>query len=65
MATPYAIVERLLDKYDVADVLIMIGDVCAYKAELETNWQDADAWLKAERTVKRTVRSLPKVPGIK
>lgn len=67
--TPYETIERLLDRFGVADVLIMIGDISAFKAEhVARNWQDAQLakeWMKTERVVKRAVRSLPKAPGIK
>lgn len=66
---PYDTVERLIDKYGVADVLLMIQDVIAEKsAHIEANWQDytlSGQWLKAWKVINRAVRELPKVPGIK
>lgn len=67
--TPYEMVERLIDKHNLADVLIMIGDICNEKAaHIQMNWQDeklAIKWNKAGQIVKKSVKSLPKVPGIK
>lgn len=69
MSMPYAQVERLIDNCSVADVLIMIGDICNEKAaHIQSNWQDealAVRWNKAGRIVKSVVSKLPKVPGIK
>ena len=66
---PYDTVEKLIDKYSLADVLIMIGDICNEKAaHIQVNWQDeglAIKWNKAGQIVKRSVKSLPKVSGIK
>lgn len=67
--TPYDMVEKLIDKYSVADVLIMIGDICNAKAEhIDINYQDgflAGRWAKAARIVQHVVKELPKVSGIK
>jgi hypothetical protein len=68
MSVPYDTIERLIDKYSVADVLIMIGNICNKKAaHIQSNWLDeglAIKWNKAGRVVKRSVKDLPKVPGI-
>jgi len=67
--TPYTMVEKLIDKYSVGDVLIMIGDICNEKAaHIQMNWQDerlAIKWNEAGQVVKGSVRKLSKVPGIK
>jgi hypothetical protein len=67
--TPYEAVEKLIDKYGVRDVLIMITDVMHEKAEhIDINWQDLDLareWTKAANLISKTVSNLPKIPGIK
>ena len=67
--TPYDTIERLIDRYNVADVLLMVSDVISEKVDhIETDWQDrvlANAWTKAGKVVRKAVRELPKVPGIK
>ena len=67
--TPYDTVEKLIDKYGVADVLLMIQDVIADKsAHIEASYQDytlAGQWLRAWKVINQAVKALPKVPGIK
>ena len=67
--TPYDTIEKLIDKYGVADVLLMIQDVIRDKsAHIEASYQDytlAGKWLQAWRALNRAIRDLPKVPGIK
>lgn len=39
--------EQLIDKYSIADVLAVIGDICEVKAEhVLVNWQDEGIALK-------------------
>jgi len=67
--TPYNTVEGLIDRYSLADVLLMIGDICNAKAEyIDTMYQDGllvGRWAKSARIVQQAVKELPKVPGIK
>ena len=67
--TPYDTIEKLIDKYNVADVLLIVSDVISAKAEhIEINWQErglVSAWNKAGTVIRKAVRELPKVSGIK
>ena len=67
--TPYDTMERLIDKYGVADVLLMVSDICNAKAEhIDVSYGDgflAGRWAKTARIVQHAVKELPKVPGIK
>lgn len=69
MSAPYDIVERLIDKYGLADVLLMMSDVCGAKAEhVYASYQDEALerdWNNAGKNIRFIVRKLPKVPGIK
>ena len=69
MAIPYDTTERLIDKYGVADVLLMISDICHAKEDhIMSSYQDnglSEKWNKAARVISKAVRELPKVPGIK
>lgn len=69
MSSPYDTIERLIDKHNVADVLLMVSDVISAKADhIGYNWQDmglAEKWVKAGQVVRKAVRELPKVSGIK
>lgn len=66
---PYDTVEKLIDKYGVADVLHMVTDVIGEKMEhIESSYGDellAAKWGKAGTIIRRAIRDLPKVPGIK
>ena len=67
--SPFDVTESMIDKHGVADVLLMIGDICNAKAEhISINWQDeglSHKWMKAGQVVRKAVRELPKVSGIK
>lgn len=69
MGSPYDTIERLIDKYGVADVLHMINDVIGDKVDhIVASYGDtalANRWGKAGNIVQRAIRELPKVPGIK
>jgi len=69
MSVPYDTVERLIDKYNLADVLLMVSDICSAKSDhISVDWQDeglSRKWMKAGQVVRKAVRELPKVPGIK
>lgn len=58
-----AILERLLDSYDLSRVLAALRDICHEKsAHLAANWQDhnaARAWDLAARTCDRVSESRP------
>jgi hypothetical protein len=68
MAYPYSAVEKLLDKYDVADILIMIAEVMGERAGMlhRSNYPGvAIEWQRSARIVSKAVSQLPKVLGIK
>lgn len=66
---PYDTVERLIDKYGVANVLMMIMDIARDKGgHIYASYQDAgleEKWNIAANVIGQAVRKLPKVPGIK
>lgn len=67
--SPYDMMEKLIDKYNVENVLLMISDICNEKAEhIDTSYGGVGLvgkWNKAGQVVRRAMRALPKVPGIK
>jgi hypothetical protein len=68
MSSPYDTVERLIDKYGVADTLLMISDICHAKEDhIMSSYGNglSEKWNKAARVVARAVKDLPKVSGIK
>lgn len=64
---PYEEVKRLVGKYGVANVLLMVSDVI----EEQTGYMGFDKshritkFVKAGQVIRKAVRELPKTPGIK
>lgn len=69
MSSPYDAMERLIDKYGVADVILMINDICDAKAHhISASYGDeglSNKWLRVGTVMRKAVRELPKVSGIK
>lgn len=67
--TPYETMEKLIGKYGVADVLLMVKDVATQVEEHIDRLGDApihaQAWRKTIKIIGNAVRELPKVQGIK
>lgn len=67
--TPYDIIYNLVLKHGVADVLLMVKDVVSVVEEHIDRLGDtplhAKAWRDTEKIIRRAVRDLPKVTGIK
>jgi hypothetical protein len=68
MSYPYSAVEKLLDKYDVADVLIMVADVMNERAGMLHRAEYPGVsreWQRSAKIVQKAVSQLPKISGIK
>lgn len=67
MSLPYSTIERLINKYGVADVLLMVSDVIEEKVAYMgfDKRHRADKYIQAGNVVRMAVKDLPKVPGIK
>jgi hypothetical protein len=68
MAYPYSAVEKLLDGYDVADVLIMVADVMKERAGMvdRAGYPGVSReWQRSAKIVSKAVSQLPKISGIK
>jgi hypothetical protein len=68
MAYPYSAIEKLLDKYDVADVLIMIVDVMNERAGMidRSGYPVLSReWQRSAKSIRKVVSQLLKVSGIK
>jgi predicted GTPase len=67
--TSYTIVEQLIDKHGVADVLLMVSDICDEKGgHIAASYGDEQLeykWIRAGQVMRQAVKALPKVPGIK
>lgn len=68
MAYPFSAVEKLLEKYDVADVLVMVSEVMNERAGMidRSNHPGlAREWQRSANIVSKAVSNLPKIAGIK
>lgn len=68
MSYPYSAVEKLLNGYDVADVLIMVADVMNERAGTVNRAGYPGVgreWQRSAKIVSKAVSQLPKISGIK
>ena len=65
----FYIIEELVDKSSVADVLIALKNVCLEKADhIDSNYGDiplSNRWVLASDKIGKAISQLPKVTGIK
>ena len=65
----FDIIESLVDRSSVADVLMALKSVCLDKADhIDSSYGDiplANRWVLASDKIGKAISQLPKVPGIK
>ena len=65
----FNIIESLVDRSSVADVLLALKNVCIEKADhIDSSYGDiplSNRWILASDKIGKAISQLPKVPGIK
>jgi len=62
--TPYETMIRLVSEHGIADILLMVSDICQ-EMEDHVAQEDERYWMRAGQVIRRAVKDLPKHPGIK